>query len=363
MKPQAIRARRSVSGVVLLAIVVSAGACGGRFERELSEPRPALLRIDYPAGASRKVLAEVRSVAGVANVAAMSLVDARAFAGSSSSSVKLAVVDPREFGPIASSSTTSLRAGALLLAPASLQELGVVAGGVVKLRDDDGPSHSIVVGALPPELTITGASGIVDRARVSWITAGKPTMLVVGVTPDADPNATASALASSLNAGVGVGAQGPNVSSGRASSTLFGTFSYLVNADGTIRQDPSWVRRYIVSARVPVFGSVTCHRMMIPQLAAALGEVQRLGLASAIDRTQYGGCYVARKILWDPANPVSMHAWGLAIDINVSTNGYGARPQLDPRVVRVFERWGFRWGGRWKTPDGMHFELAALIRR
>jgi hypothetical protein len=35
---------------------------------------------------------------------------------------------------------------------------------------------------------------------------------------------------------------------------------------------------------------------------------------------------------------------------------------MDPRIVEIFDRWGFVWGGRWSTPDGMHFELGALLR-
>lgn len=357
------RIRRTRPGAValLLAVAVIAGACGGRYDRTITAP--SLLRVDYPSGATRTILSQVRGVSGVAHVAGFSVVEARAFAGAASSPLKLAIVDPPEIAAIAGSSTASLQTGTLLMSPAALGALGVAAGGVVKLRDADGPSHSIAVAPLSDELAITGASAVVARDRVSWIASGRPTMIVVGVSSDADPNATANALAAHLHAGVQVPARGPSFLAGRAASSLFGSFRYVVNPDGTITQNPAWVARYIVRARVPVFGTVTCHRVMIPQLAAALGEVQRLGLASAIDRSQYGGCYVARKILWDPANPVSMHAWGLAIDFNVSTNGYGARPQMHPEIVRIFERWGFRWGGRWKTPDGMHFELAALIRR
>jgi hypothetical protein len=102
---------------------------------------------------------------------------------------------------------------------------------------------------------------------------------------------------------------------------------------------------------------------MLPQLYGALAEIRARGLARAIDPHQFGGCYVSRTIMWDPANPPSMHAWGLAIDLNVATNPYGRAPHQDPRVVAIFERWGFAWGGRWKIPDGMHFELAALLRR
>ena len=57
-----------------------------------------------------------------------------------------------------------------------------------------------------------------------------------------------------------------------------------------------------------------------------------------------------------------MHSWGLAADFNVSTNGLGMKPKMDPRIVAVFDRWGFVWGGRWSRPDGMHFELGALVQ-
>ncbi len=57
-----------------------------------------------------------------------------------------------------------------------------------------------------------------------------------------------------------------------------------------------------------------------------------------------------------------MHAWGLAVDFNVRGNEFGNHnPEMDPRIVEIFERWGFVWGGRWSTPDGMHFELGALL--
>jgi hypothetical protein len=45
------------------------------------------------------------------------------------------------------------------------------------------------------------------------------------------------------------------------------------------------------------------------------------------------------------------------LDINVAQNPYGAEPRMDRRVVEVFERWGFTWGGRWLVPDAMHFEF------
>jgi hypothetical protein len=57
-----------------------------------------------------------------------------------------------------------------------------------------------------------------------------------------------------------------------------------------------------------------------------------------------------------------MHAFGLAVDLNVSTNGLGTRGDMHADIVRIFEKWGFRWGGWWSRPDPMHFELAQIVR-
>lgn len=62
----------------------------------------------------------------------------------------------------------------------------------------------------------------------------------------------------------------------------------------------------------------------------------------------------------------SAHSFGIAIDINVEHSDYwrwqhkGAvtawRNRIPLEVVRVFERHGFIWGGRWHHFDTMHFE-------
>ena len=66
--------------------------------------------------------------------------------------------------------------------------------------------------------------------------------------------------------------------------------------------------------------------------------------------------YAARTVARSVTAPPSDHAYGAAIDIDAPTNGYGATPTMDPRVVKVFEHWGFNWGGDFLIPDGMHFE-------
>jgi hypothetical protein len=150
---------------------------------------------------------------------------------------------------------------------------------------------------------------------------------------------------------------------GADARNVFEPFSYISIGDGMIQIDRDWVSRNIVSAQVPIFtGNVICHRLLIPQLRGALNEIVAQGLDHLIDPTQYGGCWVPRHILFNPSRALSMHAWGLAIDFNVRGNEYGNRnPEMDPRIVEIFERWGFVWGGHWSTPDGMHFELGAVL--
>ena len=146
---------------------------------------------------------------------------------------------------------------------------------------------------------------------------------------------------------------------GSRAAKAFGAFSYRWYDDGTIEPDASWVRENIVSATVPVIGRVTCHRLMIPQLRAALAEVKAAGLGHLL-RT-YDGCYVPRFIESDPSHAISLHTWGIAVDFDAATNGRGGRGTMDPRIVAIFKRWGFRWGGDWSYTDPMHFELGALL--
>jgi hypothetical protein len=138
---------------------------------------------------------------------------------------------------------------------------------------------------------------------------------------------------------------------------LFGEFAGRPVADGYIESDPGWVSRNIVTERVPRLGEVRCHRALLPQLRAALREAVRRGLAGTIDPSHYGGCYASRFVNRIPVLGLSHHAWGIAIDVNVAENPYGAPPNQDPRLVAAFRRHGFLWGGDWLLPDGMHFEF------
>ena len=137
----------------------------------------------------------------------------------------------------------------------------------------------------------------------------------------------------------------------------FGEFAARPLSNGQIDIEPSWVRRNIRARDVPILGSITCHRLLFPQLEQALSDIRRQGLAHLIHPRQYSGCYSARFIGSDPGGRLSHHSWGMAIDINADENAFGTKGNMDARVVDIFEdRWGFTWGGRWVVPDAMHFE-------
>ena len=136
----------------------------------------------------------------------------------------------------------------------------------------------------------------------------------------------------------------------------FGEFmAKPIAGDRFFEIEEAWRNRHIRVERVPVLGEVVCHRAVLPQLRAAMKEVQARDLAYTINPGQYGGCFGPR-FLNEQRHRISHHAWGISIDFNVSENPPGIRPNLDRRLVSVMRSHGFTWGGDWLLPDGMHFE-------
>ncbi len=138
-----------------------------------------------------------------------------------------------------------------------------------------------------------------------------------------------------------------------------GTFNYTSIGGGRIAPEPSWVSSHIATAQVPILGSITCNKAMIPQLQAALAEVQQLGLADTINPDEYAGCYYPRFIAG--STTLSNHSFGLALDLNVPGNQRGTVGEMDRGVVAIFKKWGFAWGGDWRYTDPMHFELNRIV--
>jgi len=138
---------------------------------------------------------------------------------------------------------------------------------------------------------------------------------------------------------------------------MFGDFQ-IKERDGTwITIDQTWKDENIETKRVPILGRITCHRLMWEPLLGALNQIIDEGLEGGLSKEQFkssGGCYAPRRISrFDAGGSISRHAWGIAIDINTKT-GY------KPRIVEIFNDWGYAWGGTWTSPDPMHFELRSL---
>jgi hypothetical protein len=149
--------------------------------------------------------------------------------------------------------------------------------------------------------------------------------------------------------------------SGGSVAAAVGTFSYRYFADGSIQPDLAWVRANITTESVPLLGTVRCHAVALPQLRGALQEVVDRGLADEIRPGEYAGCYVPRFIDQDPGQGLSLHSWGIAVDLNVPGNLRGTTGQINRDVVAIFKKWGFAWGGDWSYTDPMHFELSRLV--
>jgi hypothetical protein len=112
---------------------------------------------------------------------------------------------------------------------------------------------------------------------------------------------------------------------------------------------------------------IRCHKKVAESLAAVLDAIGRhYGSQSAIEAARlhlYGGAYMFR--LMRGAHQLSIHSWGAAIDLDPARNAFGrkwddAAGMMPHAVQDIFAAEGWVWGGRWSTPDAMHFQAACV---
>lgn len=226
------------------------------------------------------------------------------------------------------------------------------------------------IGVVVPDDRWFRSEVIVPPATAEALDLGSPRGIVMVVDPDRSVEAEAAltravgTFPARIRSGTPAGPSAPAVPGSQSRllslaelKTIFGEFWYRPRAGRAISIDPAWSEANIATVTVPVLGSVRCHRAILPQLQGAMLELQSRGLAHLV-RTN-DGCYNPRmQVSNDEA--ISRHAFGVAIDINAGTNGYGAASTQDPRLVEIMQRWGFIWGGTWTVPDAMHFEFGAF---
>lgn len=380
--------QRRFAGVVACLLLLA--ACGGdpqvygeatpepAGERSVTLPEPVPATPAFvatlkrpPAKRSLKLLEKIE---GVAVVAPLTIKKVLVQGPKKVVPLRVAQVEPLGFRSVAPASTrdadfvwVSLIVGQAIPTFDAAKKLGLEGPGEIAIKGSPG----FAVGAFADNGVPNLADVMVAGGAEGKLELGAPNQLVIGaksgVTVEALgrdlrkklPNATLRRLIPGAKAPAQPSAPAAPAPVGQVSGGVVGSMSFEILEGGFIRPDPAWVAENIVSAGVPIFGAVTCHRLMIPRLQGALADVEEAGLADELRTNDYGGCYVPRFIDRDPSKPLSYHAFGLAIDFNVSTNGLGTRGDLHPDIVRIFHNWGFTWGGNWSRPDPMHFELSS----
>jgi hypothetical protein len=280
--------------------------------------------------------------------------------------LEVAAVDPREFAPFLPpadrSVVLSIADGEGVLGQSSARLRGLGPGAVMRFGD-----VRVEVAAILPDELVGANELMVSRevGRSIGVTQDRYALVVPG-----SAHSTRSVerlldpiLPSDPPSKVRAPGDTPYFRQGDAVlppvriKLLFGEFAArpTPGRPGYLTLDPAWVRRNIDTQRVPLLGSVTCNVALFPQIRGVVDELVERGLQDAIQ--SFSGCFSARHINRIPSAGLSHHSWGIALDINVQQgNLFGQTPHQDPRLVRVFERWGFVWGGTFIVPDGMHFE-------
>ncbi|MFN8022666.1 MAG: M15 family metallopeptidase [Acidimicrobiales bacterium] len=257
--------------------------------------------------------------------------------------------------------------GFVVLNRTSANLRGAQVGDTLDLIAADGNARRFVLGYIAPDAEVGGAELVMSNDQADVLGATRVTRVVLFGQIDRDAFA-ASLAAHGLVDGEGVRVNASwypfnpdSVIGSTTVKTLLGEFDYRVNSDDSLSLDPTWVATNVQRVNFSSIGiRASCHRAIVADLQAALDEIAAAGLAFAIDlgnTNTYGGCYNPRFARVSAIfGSVSRHAWAMAIDMNTTANAQGRVPRMDCRVVRIFRKHNFAWGGNFLVPDGMHFE-------
>jgi hypothetical protein len=101
---------------------------------------------------------------------------------------------------------------------------------------------------------------------------------------------------------------------------------------------------------------IYCNKDMVKPLSIALQSLINTGYVKELKT--WDGCFNIRKKRGLAS--MSLHSWGLAIDVNAFENGLNMHSKLSAGFVKCFTDAGFDWGGTWQRKDGMHFQLSKI---
>ena len=108
---------------------------------------------------------------------------------------------------------------------------------------------------------------------------------------------------------------------------------------------------------------IYCNKDMIEPLTKAFQNLIKTGLVKELKT--WDGCFNIRNKRG--ARSMSLHSWGVAVDLNSSDNQFGKTYEQLKKIgknpftdgfLQCFRSAGFDCGGDWvKNPDRMHFQL------
>jgi hypothetical protein len=110
---------------------------------------------------------------------------------------------------------------------------------------------------------------------------------------------------------------------------------------------------------------IYCNRDMVIPLQVAFRNMIERGCVKEL--RDWAGCFNIRRKRGGLST--SLHAWGLAVDMNPTDNQMGysrerlrkmGRKPFSDEFVKCWTDAGFEWGGKWRIPDCMHFQLARI---
>jgi hypothetical protein len=151
---------------------------------------------------------------------------------------------------------------------------------------------------------------------------------------------------------------------------VFGDIEPFINRDseGKLTLSPDFERRYIVRLNLPLeiqaaiqpiqkIKSIKCHCLLSDIFAAIFDEIVANNLIPHIHTID--GCFAFRPKR--SGSELSVHCWGIAIDINAQTNLQGTNGDMATEIIALFKKFGFAWGGDWKgnKRDPMHFQFCS----
>ena len=126
---------------------------------------------------------------------------------------------------------------------------------------------------------------------------------------------------------------------------------YFGDADGPRFRERNIVEIEFLGEPMYVHEKVQRHFLRLARLFEARAPEYAAAIATGTsDDWSYGNRDVRG------ASSKSLHAFGIAIDVNALTNPVGTAGDMPEEVVRQWEIEGGEWGGDWSRPDPMHFE-------